>query len=440
MNNQLHELERIVLTSLKNKEEQTIKELSNNTGLTESSIYRALLWLGSKKLINLKEEVVEEVQLDVNGKNYQVNGLPEKRFAKLIQKGIRKLSEIKNLLSNEEFNISIGLLKNQKYISIHKDEASLTWSGKRWLKNKTIEEKLIELLNNKPQLIKNLNKDYKKLINLLIKRKQLIKINIKTIRTAKLLNEGKRLSKHFSKDGLINKLTTEIIKSDAWKLQSFKKYDLNKQAEPINYGKKTKLTYLKEKIRNSFLQVGFKEKNEEIIVPLLWNKLFSSNEELIIKEKEPLKKSIKHLLKLIKFNDELDLLKPSLSNNFIMQLLNEKEILKNKEKSIRLFTINENKINAILINKELTIKNLIWVINQVINRIWNKKIKLTPTSTNYTKLTFKIELENNDEWLIIGSAGLLKKELTKTITGLNTRVMIIELTLTSEVISIDYQY
>ena len=115
MNNQLHELERIILWSLNKKEEQTINTLSKNTGLDKPSIYRALLWLGSKKLINLKEEVIELVSLDINGQAYLSKGFPEKRLIKLIQKGVNKILSIRNLLSNEEFNISIGLLKNHSH-------------------------------------------------------------------------------------------------------------------------------------------------------------------------------------------------------------------------------------------------------------------------------------------------------------------------------------
>ena len=80
----LHSYERKVLPVLEKL--CSLKEIAEKTKLKEVEVMRALQWLQNKKIINLKGEIKEVVDLDKNGFIYLEKGLPEKRFLKAIEK------------------------------------------------------------------------------------------------------------------------------------------------------------------------------------------------------------------------------------------------------------------------------------------------------------------------------------------------------------------
>ena len=47
---------------------------------------RGLQWLENKNIIKISEDVKEIVDLDINGKKYLKEGLPEKRFLQAVKK------------------------------------------------------------------------------------------------------------------------------------------------------------------------------------------------------------------------------------------------------------------------------------------------------------------------------------------------------------------
>jgi hypothetical protein len=139
----LHPLERSVLPLL--KENKSLKEIKNNSELEEIQIMRALQWLENKKVLKIKTFEQEIISLDKNGKNYFRKGLPERQILSLLEKPI-KLDELKKEsgLSNEEFNIGLGVLKKKAAINIEKLKVSLTSQGEKLLDKKFLEEEFLE--------------------------------------------------------------------------------------------------------------------------------------------------------------------------------------------------------------------------------------------------------------------------------------------------------
>ena len=133
----LHPLERKVFPTL--KDNSTLEEIKSVSGLSGVEIVRALQWLENKKLVKLKKSSKKIISLDKNGKVYFDNGLPERRFLNALEASnsldkIRKVAK----LDNEEFNISLGLLKKRGVISLEKGKVEL--NDKKFLEREFDEE------------------------------------------------------------------------------------------------------------------------------------------------------------------------------------------------------------------------------------------------------------------------------------------------------------
>src|SRR3989338_6185693 len=118
--NQLHPLEQRLLPHI--KEDATVEDLAESSGMQEIEVMRALQWLENKKVLRIKVALQERVSLGKNGEAYKKQGMPEFKFLQQISKG-KKLSEIN--LSEDEKRISIGILKRQGAINISKKDNDL---------------------------------------------------------------------------------------------------------------------------------------------------------------------------------------------------------------------------------------------------------------------------------------------------------------------------
>ena len=133
----LHPLERKVVPVLKST--CTFEELEAELPLMkEVEITRALQWLENKKVLKTTTTLSEIVSIDENGKNAVKNGLPERILINAIKKDI-SLKELKNnsKLTNEEFNISLGVLRKKVAITLNKGLVNITKAGEKFKDSKS---------------------------------------------------------------------------------------------------------------------------------------------------------------------------------------------------------------------------------------------------------------------------------------------------------------
>ncbi len=112
----LHIYERKVLIVL--DKVNTLPEISQKTGLSEIEAMRGLQWLQNKGIVQLSDDAKEIVDLDVNGKEYLKNDLPERRFLNALIKhspACIPISAIiqKTGLTQEEVGVCLGVLKGK---------------------------------------------------------------------------------------------------------------------------------------------------------------------------------------------------------------------------------------------------------------------------------------------------------------------------------------
>jgi len=237
----LHPLERKLVPHL--KKTNSFDELVKISGMKDIEVMRALQWLSNKKVLELKEEIIDVVELDNNGFHYAKKGLPEKRFLKAIQHSTLKASDliVKAGLSKDEINACIGILKQKDAVEVKKDGQELTFTitenGKKSLEHESAEEKLLKKFF--PLKKEELSDEEKNALESLLKRREIIKSEVKKKKTVELTQLGQDLinSEVLDKD-VVDKITQPILKDKSWKDKEFRSYDVKINVPKINYGKR----------------------------------------------------------------------------------------------------------------------------------------------------------------------------------------------------------
>ncbi|MEM1525138.1 MAG: phenylalanine--tRNA ligase subunit alpha [Nitrososphaerales archaeon] len=270
----LHRLERILLQTLAELGETNLEKLTSNSNLNIDQVRRAIEWLKSKGLIEIKSISREKISLGENGKKVLINGLPEKRLIKtLLQIGGRaNFQELKNAfpIDGQEFNAALGYAKEKGWIRFSSIE------GKTFIEivsepTITTEEVLLERLSKGDVFLDELSQEDLKTLKVLIKRPNYItQKSIKTIQL-KLTQLGEQTVKSLKKKREIDTLTPELIISGKWREYVLRPIDVVSPTPPIYPGKKHPVQRFIDEVREIFISLGFEEIDGPLIQPCFWN-------------------------------------------------------------------------------------------------------------------------------------------------------------------------
>ncbi len=267
----LNPIERKVVKVLDNF--NSFSDILKVTGLKDVEVMRALQWLQNKNVVKIKEEQKGLVSLDENGLKYLKYGLPERIFLESLEKPaiLTELSK-KTKLSQEEIQVSLGILKSKTAIEIAKDKEiiiSITEHGKHLLKKGFPEEQFLK--ENFPKELGQLSEEEKFVLENLRKRKKIAKVELAKIVNAELTELGKKLLQTKIEEDLIEKISHSLIKSGAWKGKKFRRFDIKINVPAIFAGRKQHYRRFLEEVRQKFLALGFKEMTGPIVETDFWN-------------------------------------------------------------------------------------------------------------------------------------------------------------------------
>ena len=139
----LHPHEARILRVLDKK--STPEEIAEKTELEKDAVMRALAWLSTKGLVNIREKVIEEITLGDEGEVYSKIGLPERRIIKILGKR-GKIENLQDKLTKEEVTIGLGWLRRKGQGSLKNGIITIT------KKEKTPDEKLLQLIKKKERI------------------------------------------------------------------------------------------------------------------------------------------------------------------------------------------------------------------------------------------------------------------------------------------------
>jgi phenylalanyl-tRNA synthetase alpha chain len=119
-----HDIEKKIITSLKENPIQSPETLEKSTQLSPDQVRRGIEWLKLKDLAIVDESKSSILRLGKNGLDSFEKGLPERRLLNLVKNGPRKLSDLQKELGFV-FGPAMGLCRKNNWIETSSDEIIL---------------------------------------------------------------------------------------------------------------------------------------------------------------------------------------------------------------------------------------------------------------------------------------------------------------------------
>ncbi|MEK6844137.1 MAG: phenylalanine--tRNA ligase subunit alpha, partial [Nanoarchaeota archaeon] len=448
----LSPLERKIIPFLKHN----VSEIIEKSNLDEASVMRALIFLENKDIIKIKRTPKTIVDLGINGIYYKKNNLPERKLLILIEKNSNiTIEEAKKLskLSDNEFAVSLGILKNKSFIEIKNGKLKLIALKENLIK-KMPEEQILEML---PIEQSKLHQDQFTALEELKKRKDIVKIKETNVVEFELTEIGKQLAGKEIHSNLIEEITPEIIK--AWdKNKKFRSYDIQSHVPSIYGGKRHFVNEAINYAKRIWLDMGFKEMSGNLTETSFWNfdTLFTPQDHparemqdtFFIKEAEG-KLPEKSILIRVKDAHESGVDK---SKGWQYQWLEKeakKTILRTHTTSVSARTLSNLKekdipakyfiigkvfrnetldwkhafefyqTEGIVIDENVSFRHLLGYLQEFYTKMGFKKIKFVPTFYAFTEPSVEIQVfhEERKEWLELGGAGIFRPEVIIPLLG-----------------------
>lgn len=451
--------ERLILPYLETGNLEKIKEKS---GLEEVQIIRSLQFLENKGIIKLKINSKKIVDLDENGIIYLKNGLPERRLLNLLAEKPElplKEAEEKSKLSENEFKVAIGVLKNKAFIEL-KDGKIILKASLDEIAKKSLEEIFIESL---PLEQNKLSPEQLFAFENLKLRKKIIEIKDKKEISFEITEIGKDLVKEdLSKlKDLIETLTPEMIQKEGWKGKKFRRYDIKSPVPAISGGKRHFVNQAIDYARKIWLEMGFKEMTGSLVQTGFWNfdALFTAQDHPVreihdtfyikgLKGILPNKKIVEAVKKShesgvagskgwqYKWKEDeaqkvvLRTHTTSLSAHTLAKLGENKL----KDLPAKFFAIGKcfrnetvdwshgfefNQTEGIVVGENVTFCQLLGYLKEFARKMGYNKVKFQPSYFPYTEPSVEgyVWNEEKKKWIEVLAAGIFRPEVTQPLLG-----------------------
>ena len=449
---QLSPLERKIIPFLNLK----FNDIKKKSQLDDTSLLRALKFLENKNILKIKTERKIIIDLGTNGINYKKNHLPERRLLIALEKNNHlQIEEMKKLskLSDNEFKVSLGVLKNKALINIKNGKIFLL-AKKEELTKKSLEEQLLETL---PLEESTLQPEQKHALSLLEKRKNIIERKEKSTISFQLTDLGKQIAGTEIKNDSIEEITSDVVKN--WKKnQKIRKYDIHSEVPKIHGGKRH---FVKEAIKRGkkiWIELGFKEMTGKKVQTSFWNfdVLFTAQDHPVrelhdtffiknVEGKLPKKELVKEVRRAHETGvanskgwryswSEEEAKKVVLRTHTTCLSAQTLAKLKPSDLPAKFFAIgrsfrNEtvdwshgfefNQTEGIVVDKNANLGNLIGYLKEFAKKMGFEKIRIQPAYFPYTEPSLEgaVWVEEKKEWVEVLAAGIFRPEVVVPLFG-----------------------
>jgi phenylalanyl-tRNA synthetase alpha chain len=412
-----HEIEKKIISVLKNESKLTPEKLEKLTQLSPDQIRRGIEWLKLKELAIVNESKNINFSLGKNGLESFQKGLPERRLLDLIKNTPMRIPDLQKELGSV-FGPAMGLAKRNDWINSNGNEISLknypsNLPGEKTLKQigvDTISETILEK-NDLASLLER--PDF--LVENIVKTKEI------------------SLSK--------NAQTLDVTSSDSGAI------DVEAKVPEVFVARTHPLKDTIDEIREIFVTLGFTEILGNMTQPSFWNfdALFTPQDhparelqdtfyldgistkrigtsEQIRKVSESHKKNWRY------YWDINEAQKMVLRTHTTCVTI--KHLAENKSDEARVFSLgrvfrNEkvsykhlvefNQIEGVVVGKDASLQNLMGIQREFYKRIGITKIKFWPTFFPYTEPSLQTMVYNErlGKWIELFGMGIFRPEVTK---------------------------
>jgi phenylalanyl-tRNA synthetase alpha chain len=447
----------------KKKSEQAASTLADELGIDYIVLMAAINDLIDHDLGGFREEEINQISLNDEGRKYLENGLPENQLLKLMRDNDVKEISMEDLLIKSKqdkqiFYVGLSNMRKNGWIA----QSKATGENKIFL----VTEEFPETDSEKfLKTFKTLStRDYSKLLknellqfDLLNKRKMFTKEK-KTQRYVFLSNKGKSIKiSEVSELKHISKITPEMLSSGTWKNYDIKPFDVTKPGPSLKAGKIHPLVNLINEIREVFISMGFTEIRGPIVESAFFNfdALFQPQDHparelqdtFYLKNPKFAKLPEKDRVAAVKATHEnggdsnslgwrykwdetiakQTVLRTHTTSTTMRRLA---QFYRNKDKTpVKVFCIDRvfrnekldkshlaefTQIEGIVIDENVNLSDLIGLLSEFYKKMGFEKIITRPGFFPYTEPSMEVSVyyDKLGEWLEMGGSGIFRPEVT----------------------------
>jgi phenylalanyl-tRNA synthetase alpha chain len=411
-----HEIEKKIITSLRDNPKQTPESLEKSTQLSPDQIRRGIEWLKLKNFAIVTESQSSVISLGKNGIESLEKGLPERRLLDLLKSGPKKLSDLQKELGFV-FGPSMGLARKNNWVEATSDQISI--------KNSPSElpgEKTLKLIGNE-----KVTKDKLDITDLsaLLKRPDFVIEDIIKSKKISLSDSAQSIELSEATGGI----------------------DVEAKVPQVFVARTHPLKDTIDEIREIFVTLGFSEIFGNMTQSSFWN-----FDALFTPQDHPARE-LQDTFYLDKINakkigtpEQIRKVSESHKKNWRYQWdINEarkmvlrthttcvtiKHLAENKPDEARIFSLgrvfrNEkvsykhlvefNQIEGVVVGKDASLRNLMGIQREFYKRIGITKIKFWPTFFPYTEPSLQTMVYNEKlgKWIELFGMGIFRPEVTK---------------------------
>ena len=416
MSQVFHDIEKKIITSLKENPIQTPETLEKSTQLLPDQIRRGIEWLKLKNFAIVDESKSSTLSLGKNGLDSFEKGLPERRLLNLVKNGPRKLSDLQKELGFI-FGPAMGLCRKNNWIETSSDQIILKTTPSILPGEKTLQQ----IGSGK------LSKDELDTIDLneLLKRPDFIVEDIIKSKKISLTNSAKSID--------VSNISGAI--------------DVEAKVPELFVARTHPLKDTIDEIREIFVTLGFSEILGNMTQSSFWN-----FDALFTPQDHPARELQDTFFldgisaKKIGTAEQIRKVSDSHKKNWRYQWdINEarkmvlrthttcvtiKHLAENKPDEARIFSLgrvfrNEkvsykhlvefNQIEGIVVGKDANLRNLMGIQREFYKRIGITKIKFWPTFFPYTEPSLQTMVYNEKlgKWIELFGMGIFRPEVIK---------------------------
>ncbi|WP_428325389.1 phenylalanine--tRNA ligase subunit alpha [Nitrosopumilus sp.] len=415
MSQVFHDIEKKIITSLKDNPKQTPENLEKSTKLSPDQIRRGIEWLKLKELANVDESKSSIVSLGKNGKESLEKGLPERRLLDLL-KTKSHLSDLQKELG-PVFGPAMGLARKNNWVNATADKITL--------KNPPDVlpgEKSLKQIGKNKLSVSELDSDD---LSGLLRRPDFVVEEIVKTKQISLTNSAKSINLDDSSGGI----------------------DVEAKVPEVFVARTHPLKDTIDEIREIFVTLGFSEIYGNMTQSSFWNfdALFTPQDHPARELQDTFYLDGISAKKIVT-PEQIRKVSDSHKKNWRYQWdINEarkmvlrthttcvtiKHLAETKPDEARVFSLgrvfrNEkvsykhlvefNQIEGVVVGKDANLRNLMGIQREFYKRIGITKIKFWPTFFPYTEPSLQTMVYNErlGKWVELFGMGIFRPEVTK---------------------------
>ncbi|MEM0349567.1 MAG: phenylalanine--tRNA ligase subunit alpha [Candidatus Caldarchaeum sp.] len=464
MTEAFHWLEKAVLRSLHQlggaasygelaaKVAETVSGWSRDDVATVSSVAKACGWLRDKGYVTVEEKTSRKfVTLDVEGEEYVVKGLPERRVVEFLQQrgGEASVDEVRAL---ERADIGLMWARRRGWVEFAKKDGSTVVVLKGPVPPPTkIENFLIELKKFGEMEVPDAG-ELREVVDELLRRQRVVKLVERPVRKVVLTERGREAASQLEEAVVpeVTRLTPELIRAGRWREVKLSRYDVRAPTPPVFAAKRHPLTELIRMVRQAYVEMGFEEIMGPIVELAFWNfdALFQPQDHparemqdtfylLEPQQGDPPPQHIDAVKKVHENGGDTGskgwryrwsleearrlLLRTHTTATTIRHLATV------KQPPVKVFCVDRifrnekvdwkhlaefHQIEGIVVERDASLRMLMGVLRDFYSRLGLREIRFKPSYFPYTEPSMEVEVRLGGRWLELGGSGIFRPETT----------------------------